>query len=135
MSLPDSKNRLKRLLKSYITVMLIGGAYAVFYSFTHIGIPCIFHSITGLNCISCGVTRMLVSLLKGNLYEAYCYNRLLFVTLPLFVFYIIRGSIQYVKYGKAVYTKIDKIIFGIFITAAVIFGFVRNLDTVLPLIH
>ena len=122
------KKRLVKLVTVYLIACAVGIAYAIFYNVAGFGIPCIFHLITGLNCISCGITRMVVYILQGKFYEAYCANRLLFVTLPVFAFYIIRGSMQYVKKGKVVYSRIDKVIFVCFIIIAGVFGLVRNFD-------
>ena len=122
------KKRLVKLVTVYLIACAVGIAYAIFYNTTGFGIPCIFHLITGLNCISCGITRMVVYILQGKFYEAYCANRLLFVTLPVFAFYIIRGSMQYVKKGKVIYSRTDKVIFVCFIIIAGSFGIVRNFD-------
>ena len=125
------KKRFIRLIAVYSAACAAGIAYVIFYKTACYGIPCFFHLITGLNCISCGVTRMLVYLLQGDIYDAYYTNRLLFITLPLFVFYIIKGSIQYVKNGKPSYSRTDKAVFIVFIVAAAIFGIVRNFDILL----
>ena len=94
------------------------------------GIPCVFHMLTGLNCPSCGVSRMMIALLDGDFYNAYCLNRLLFVSLPGFAFYIIRSSIQYVKHGRCSFSKTDNVIFDVFIVCAIVFGFARNADVI-----
>lgn len=131
MQIESGKKRFIRLIAGYSAACAVGIAYVIFYKTAGYGIPCIFHFVTGLNCISCGVTRMLVYLLQGDIYDAYYTNRLLFITLPLFVFYIIKGSIQYVKNGKPSYSRTDKTVFIGFIVAAAIFGIVRNFDILL----
>ena len=73
---------------------------------------------------------MIKALLYGDFYTAYSLNRLIFLSLPGFVFYIIRSSVQYVKYGKCRFSKTDNKIFIAFIVCAVIFGIVRNADVI-----
>ena len=56
-------------------------------------IPCFFHKITGFYCPGCGITRMLLSLLHLDFYQAFRWNPFLFLlTCLLFmvvlIFYI-----------------------------------------------
>ncbi|MEV5964619.1 DUF2752 domain-containing protein [Kribbella sp. NPDC051952] len=48
-----------------------------------IGIPCILHATTGLNCPLCGSTRMAAALLRGDLDAAWHYNPVILVLGPL----------------------------------------------------
>ena len=73
---------------------------------------------------------MITALLYGDFYTAYSLNRLLFISVPGFVFYIIKSSVQYVKYGKCRFSKTDNKIFIAFIICAVIFGIVSNADII-----
>lgn len=41
--------------------------------------PCLFHSVTGVPCPSCGATRSVLALLDGHLGDAIAYNPLVFV--------------------------------------------------------
>jgi uncharacterized protein DUF2752 len=50
------------------------------------GIPvCLFHSLTGLPCPGCGLTRAFSSLLHGQVAAAFAYHPFVFLLLPLFV--------------------------------------------------
>jgi len=50
------------------------------------GIPvCLFHSLTGLPCPGCGLTRAFSSLLHGQVGAAFAYHPFVFLLLPLFV--------------------------------------------------
>ena len=44
---------------------------------------CIFHRLTGLDCPICGATRALHALLHGELREAFAFNPLFVLSLPL----------------------------------------------------
>lgn len=52
-------------------------------------IPCLFHKLTNLYCPGCGITRCIVSLLKGNISAAFKYNQLVFILLPFLTVYFI----------------------------------------------
>ncbi|MDX6291026.1 MAG: hypothetical protein QOH50_101 [Kribbellaceae bacterium] len=48
-----------------------------------IGIPCVLHATTGLNCPLCGSTRMAAALLRGDLDAAWHFNAPVLVLGPL----------------------------------------------------
>ena len=48
-----------------------------------IGLPCILHATTGLNCPLCGSTRMAAALLRGDLDAAWHFNPVVLVLGPL----------------------------------------------------
>ncbi|GAA1639951.1 hypothetical protein GCM10009744_31990 [Kribbella alba] len=48
-----------------------------------IGIPCVLHATTGLNCPLCGSTRMAASLLRGDFVAAWNFNCVVLVLGPL----------------------------------------------------
>lgn len=49
----------------------------------HLGIPCLLHATTGLNCPFCGATRMAAAMLRGDLSAAWHFNPVVFVLGPL----------------------------------------------------
>jgi hypothetical protein len=59
----------------------LAGIYQV--SGGRIGIPCILHATTGLNCPLCGSTRMAAALLRGDLDAAWHFNPVVLVLGPL----------------------------------------------------
>jgi len=69
-----------------LTAVGVGGfALAAVYQLSgeRIGIPCILHATTGLNCPLCGSTRMAAALLRGNLDAAWHFNPVVLVFGPL----------------------------------------------------
>ncbi|MEV8378583.1 DUF2752 domain-containing protein [Kribbella sp. NPDC056861] len=48
-----------------------------------LGIPCLLHATTGLNCPFCGATRMAAALLRGDLDAAWHFNPVVLVLGPL----------------------------------------------------
>ncbi|WP_344219060.1 DUF2752 domain-containing protein [Kribbella sancticallisti] len=49
----------------------------------HLGIPCLLHATTGLDCPLCGSTRMAAALLQGDLNAAWHFNPVVLVLGPL----------------------------------------------------
>ena len=119
----------KRLKKVIITGCILGIAciaYLIVYHFTGIGVPCVLNRYTGLKCPVCGLMHMLTSILMCDLAEAFYYNRVLFIMLPVIaaifadntLFYIIKGTVSFPKAEKAVI---------IFLTSVlIIWGVYRN---------
>jgi len=50
---------------------------------------CLFRMLCGFRCPGCGITRAVSSVCHGNLYQAYCYNKLVVFVFPLtcFIFF------------------------------------------------
>jgi len=87
---------------------------------------CLIYSKTGFSCPTCGVTRMLTEIVTTfDLYQAFRYNPVMFVILPVLGILLIVQSISYIKYGK--FTRnYDRILSAIaFIIVA--FGILRNI--------
>ncbi len=120
------KIRLKKMVTFLCTLTIVAVLYSIFYSITGMGIPCLFRLKTGLMCPSCGITRMFVSMFDLDFKSAFEYNRLMFVLLPFFVYYTIKGCCDYVRYGTIIMKKADNIIFYAVIAIMIIFGIVRN---------
>lgn len=55
----------------------------------NISIDCPILKITGFYCPGCGISRLILSLFKGNIYQAFRWNPFLFlliICLPIYVF-------------------------------------------------
>ena len=79
------ESRKARLGLAACAAAAAGAAALYLYLFTPQGVPlvCIFHSITGLYCPGCGAGRACYSILHGRFLDAFCYNPLMTVLLPL----------------------------------------------------
>jgi hypothetical protein len=53
--------------------------------------PCIFYKVTNLYCPGCGSTRACDALIEGRLSNAFGYNPLFIVCLPLVFFFLLRS--------------------------------------------
>jgi Protein of unknown function (DUF2752) len=67
-------------------LVLVGAAFVLHQRGPH-GVPwmpnCIFHQLTGLHCAGCGMTRAAYATLHGRLGEAFRFNPLGMVLLPV----------------------------------------------------
>ncbi len=58
---------------------------------------CIFNNITGNECYGCGMTRAMLSALHFQFIEAYNYNPLFIIVLPLLIFIWLKTILRYFK--------------------------------------
>ena len=65
-----------------------------------LGLPCVVHSLTGLYCPGCGASRALASLLRLDFYRAFRWNPLLVLLFPFALFYLVWGSVSFVRCGR-----------------------------------
>ena len=106
--------RLKRLLP-IIVVILCGIIYAALFLFTPIRFNCPLRYVTGkiipggITCPGCGVTRMLIAELKGDIKAAYAANQAVFILQPFLYFLILRQTIGYIN-EKDSYMKVKNLI-------------------------
>ena len=117
-------------MKRKIGVLCLGFLLIWYLFFNHIWqIPifCPIYEFFHLYCPGCGVTRMIQSFFKGDFYQSFRYNPLLFVTLPFFLLYFLY-SYYCKRFRKQ--NKIEKwepqiwyILIGIFF----VYGILRNI--------
>ncbi|MCD7741891.1 MAG: DUF2752 domain-containing protein [Ruminococcus sp.] len=115
------------LIKACGFGLVAGLAYYAFMSVTGITIPCLFYEITGFKCPGCGVTHMLVHLIRLEFKEAFESNPLLFFMLPfLLVLLIIR--ITFMPKWLDPNSKILSRIMLVCVVLSLVFGIVRNIS-------
>ncbi|MBO5852667.1 MAG: DUF2752 domain-containing protein [Clostridia bacterium] len=123
----NPKTRLKRLFLVATVVLLIGLVYYGWIKITGLAIPCIIHTLTGIFCTGCGITRMFVALLGANFLLAARSNLLAFILIiPITLFAANRG-VKYVKHGYTEFSKWEKTCVVIFIVLATLFTLLRNI--------
>ncbi len=112
-------------LVPFFTLFLYYSLYLMF----DFSIPCFLHKLTNLYCPTCGITRLLIALLNGNIYEAFKYNQLMFILLPLVIIYF--GILSYLWIKNKInrnFIIISKYLLFFVIVLLVVFGIIRNLD-------
>lgn len=118
--------RIKKVLKTAGLALLFALTCFLAMSF-HIPVPCVFKLMTGLNCPSCGVTRMGIAMMHGDFGLAFRYNQLLTVLMPFFAIYILFFTLRYLKSGRTKISRGENIILIIIIIMLLIYGIIRNL--------
>lgn len=119
--------RLKAEIKKHIIILSVGILYLVSILLFDVKIPCPINRVTGLLCPGCGITRMIVSIVKLDFVSAFHYNQLLFVTLPVICAVYVSGVVRYIKSGTRSLTKFSSTILVVEIIALIVFGIVRNI--------
>lgn len=111
-------------MKKFIILIILLILYLLISSYFHFYIPCPFKEITGFYCPGCGITRMLLSILKLDFYGAFRYNPLLFISIPIglyiYIDYLIRKE-------KSLYKKIPEKGWYVVIIIFIIYGILRNI--------
>ena len=121
------KERLVHVLKPVAEVAVIGVAYLVFMKLTDLAIPCMFYKFTGKYCPGCGLTRMILAMLRFDFYTALRQNCLLFFLLPCFLVYSLWKGISYVITGKKCSGKGEKVVIPVLFVLVVAFWIMRNM--------
>ncbi len=106
-----------------VLVMLIGQE-----NFSRFMPPCMFSTLTGWNCLSCGATRATFALLHGDLRTAFWYNPLyvVFLLWPLYLYTRLILSLIVRPYRKYVFSP--TLAQGIAVAVVCIaFSIIRNL--------
>lgn len=124
----NNKKSLIRQLFMTISIVLLMVVYFAFYKLTGVAIPCLFYEITGWYCPGCGISRMLLALGRGEFYQAFRYNPLLFIALPVVVILLINWL--YAKYygKKSWYEKVPEWAWIALLVVVVVYGILRNLS-------
>lgn len=111
-------------IRDIIVLIVIFLIYAVLIISFDIGIPCVFYEITGLYCPGCGITRLCLSLFEGDIYQAFRYNPIIFIDLPiLFILFVLNIFLKKNKNIK----KITDVIIIFLATITIIFGVIRKI--------
>lgn len=123
-------SRKRRLILTVCAAAVAGAAalWLYFHNPYEHPLPCIFYSVTGFYCPGCGAGRACYSILHGRFLDAFCYNPLMTILLPLIGLYIAVRAVDWVVTGdNHVDQKIStKMLTGVLIVA-ILYGFLRNI--------
>lgn len=118
-------------MKKYFIWFIVGLSLIVVYSMFNpsdspIFPKCPFLLLTGYKCPGCGTQRAIYSLLHFNIVQAFKYNAMLVISIPVIVLYLYAEYIR--KRSPEFYSKLHKvrIILSIFI-CFVTWGILRNI--------
>ena len=121
----------KRLIRLCIKTGGLLGA-GLFYALLcilagHPLIPCMFHTITGLYCPGCGVSRMCLSLLSLDFQSAFQANAAVMLILPPGLIFAFQMAFRYIKSGRLQPTRAQNLVLYIMAGFLLLFGILRNL--------
>lgn len=119
--------------KRAIKVVLLGGClllcgllYGLFCMSTGVAIPCFFRKITGFSCPGCGVSRMCINLMRGNVSEAIrCNPALFFCMFPMLVVFS-EVLYRYIKNGDTKLRTWENVVLYGIIAVLLVHGVIRN---------
>ena len=67
---------------------------------------CFITQISGVECFGCGISRAVIALLKGNVHDAFNFNPLIFIYLPIILFWVSNDLYKfYLKFNQSYYEK------------------------------
>ena len=93
------KETLSRCVKLLLLILLPIVLYAIPAESVFNGKSiCVFTNIFGIECWGCGITRAIFSALYFRFTEAWEYNRLVVIVLPLLMFEWLKAVIQSLKF-------------------------------------
>ena len=121
------KERAIQVGKSLFLILGIGIGYAIWIKETNLGIPCMFHTITGLRCPGCGMIHMCMCILQGDFRTAMKYNVMLFALLPLLGVILTDYLLRYILTGEWKVLKWETVVLYIIIGLMIIFAILRNI--------
>jgi len=122
----ECQMRLKEEIRKIFPVLAILIAYSIYLRFFTIGIPCVFHEVTGLKCPGCGMTRSCMSILKFDFTSAYNSNMLSITVVPMLLIIMGIAEVRYIMTGKRKTTLIEAILLGILFLVTISYGILRN---------
>ena len=94
------RKRLILVIFLHVMFIILGSMLYFLYDRTGQGVPCLIYKYTGFYCPSCGVTRMLYTLIHDHdIVKAFHYNALLAVTLPFAAVLYIPQLVVFVRTG------------------------------------
>ena len=124
---------MKKANKILLLLFIIFGSCLIYISvvilrYCNLGIPCIFHEVTGLYCPGCGITRCLLALSHLEFYQAFRYNILVFLLLPFFIIAMIyKGICWWFDKPPIILEKIPSWVWYALLAIAIIYGILRNI--------
>ena len=118
------KNIKTKIILSLIVILLCTSFFFL-YTKINILIPCVFYELTGLYCPGCGITRCLIAIIKLEFVQAFRYNMLAFILLPLFIFIAIKKYYCWILNKQcSLFSNRFYIVLAII---TVLFGILRNI--------
>ncbi len=112
--------------------ILLGGVFLILLIILmnnfDIKLICIFNLFTGFLCPGCGTTRMLKSLFRSKIKEAFMFNPLVFCLLPFIgIYFFDRILVLLFNKKSFISKKVSKFFWNTVLVLTIIFGILRNI--------
>lgn len=116
-----------RITKKNIIIILLSVLLLILYFLflNLISYKCVFHEL-GIWCPGCGGTRMIISFVKLDFYQAFRWNPLLFILLICGIIYLIIGILLFLKKRIILVPTMKLIVF--IIVLLIVYMIIRNID-------
>lgn len=125
--LNNQKKRIAFIIFTIISIYILLFIYYKIYSMYHIGIRCIFYTLTKLYCPGCGITRAFFSLIRFKFKEALHYNLLVTLFLPFILIYILLRIINWINFNNKEIKFFNNRFWNFLLIITIIFGILRNI--------
>lgn len=109
-------------------VLIIAGIFAIYYAFTYLIVgsntTCYFKNTLGVPCPGCGMTRAYVSLIRGDLKDAFYWHPLFLLPPILLIIVLFRkkcGLAQRLYLSNIFWTIVISIVVLVYITRMCLF--------------
>lgn len=116
-----------------ISLAVIAGlvVYYLIILFTGYGIPCPFRKLTHLYCPGCGVSHMLMAMMKLNINQAISANAFMFFSFPVLIYLAVKAWLLWVLEepysNRFIMKRTDKILMYTYIAGIIAFNVYRNI--------
>ena len=126
MTSTTQRKRLIYTLAVWCAVLAAGIGYGLFCVKTGMGIPCVLHEVTGLDCPGCGISRAILALARLDFAAAFGYNLIWPVIVGYLLWIAVAGSVVYVKRREFGYLSGKTWMHAVILGAVVAYGILRN---------
>lgn len=124
-----NKKQVKRMLiviSIAIVLFIAALAIVIVLPLLKIDYICPTKEFLGIDCPGCGGTRMVQSILKGDIAQAFRYNIFMFITSPLLIILTIHQSLVYIIKGE-LSIWLDRVLI-VYAISLLVFGILRNIE-------
>ena len=128
------RERFLKIAKPTAIFLALGFPYFLIHELTGFAIPCPVRSVFRVYCPGCGVSRMLFHLVRFEFAQAFSANCLLFCLLPIAVFEAAFHAVRYIRTGNGRFSRPERVLLWTAVVLLLLFGVIRNIWQVQPLI-